>query len=108
MGEAERRAALNEDVFRQVNERIEGLGEQFGVREADFLCECADTECVVRMSVPIRVYEAVRAHPARFLVAPGHVRADVERVLEAHRAYLVVEKQGEAGATAAAMDQRSD
>jgi hypothetical protein len=41
---AERRA-LNENVFREMNERLERLGEEFGDDTVEFLCECADPAC---------------------------------------------------------------
>ena len=44
---AERRA-LNENVFREMNERVERLGEEFGDDTAEFLCECADPACSPR------------------------------------------------------------
>jgi hypothetical protein len=97
----EERAARNEVVFRRVNEEVAGLGEpprpdQLG----SFLCECADTACVERVEVTGAVYEAVRAHPRRFLVRPGHVHEELERVVEEHDTYVVVEKVGDAGAVA--------
>ncbi len=97
----EERAARNEVVFRRVNEEIVGLGEQPRPDETgSFLCECADTACVERVEVPVRTYEAVRAHPRRFLVRPGHVHEELERVVEEAAGFYVVEKVGDAGAVA--------
>jgi hypothetical protein len=39
----------------------------------------------------------VRATPRRFVVKPGHVHPDVERVVSRSVTYWVVEKVGEAG-----------
>ena len=68
---AERRA-LNEKVFREMNERVERLGEEFGDDAVEFLCECADPACSTPLS--IQVYETVRDHPRWFVVVPGHER----------------------------------
>ena len=108
MGEDERRVGINENLLREVNERIEELGEQLDVSEAEFFCECADRSCAVRLKVSIARYEAVRAHPDRFLVVTGHELARFERVVEDHGRYVVVEKQGEAGEVAEETDPRSD
>jgi hypothetical protein len=51
-------------------------------------------------------YEQIRDHPRRFLVAPGHERLDVEVVVARQPNYLVVQKTGEAGAVAEAVDPR--
>lgn len=51
-------------------------------------------------------YAAIRDEPARFLVFAGHEQPEIERVVETHDAYLVVEKIGEAGAVARATDPR--
>jgi len=38
----------------------------------------------------------VRRDSGRFIVLPGHDEPDIEQVVETHRAYRVVEKEGEA------------
>jgi len=105
VSDAERRA-LNENVFREMNERLELLGEEFGVDTIEFLCECADPDCTAALHIPPTVYEAVRDHARRFLIVPGHQREASERVVETHRDYLVIEKQGEAGKVAEDTDPR--
>jgi hypothetical protein len=102
---AERRA-LNESVFREVNERLDRLGEEFGDDAVEFLCECADADCSAALSIPVSSYEAVRSHARRFVIVPGHQRADVERLVEEHPDYLVVEKFGDAGEVAEDTDPR--
>ncbi|MBA2356981.1 MAG: hypothetical protein H0V84_00965, partial [Actinobacteria bacterium] len=42
----------------------------------------------------------------RFLVAPGHVFPDIERVVETHETYEVVDKNDEVEALARAGDPR--
>jgi predicted DNA-binding protein len=107
VADAERRA-LNEDIFREMNERLEELGEEFGEANVAFVCECADPSCSESLSIPVSVYEAVRSSGRRFVMLPGHQREDVERVIEEHADYLLVEKVGEAGEVAEDTDPRSD
>lgn len=104
----QRRIAANEALFRQVNEAIE-RGVWHGEESAAtaFRCECARLNCNQMVSIAPRDYELIRTHPRRFLVLPGHDYPEVERVVETHDGYLVVEKQAEAGRLADASDPRS-
>ena len=97
MSERERRLALNEAMFREVNERVEDMTKTFDSDTGTFeiVCECGDSACTERLSVPKSVYERVRADATHFLLSPGHEDATVERVIETFDAYIVVEKNGE-------------
>jgi hypothetical protein len=106
VSEAERRVGVNESVFRDVNERIDELGDQHDLGETEFVCECADTACTERLILAKAEYEAVRAHPDRFFLVPGHQRLAAERILEQHDRYFVVEKLGEAAEIAEETDPR--
>jgi hypothetical protein len=102
------RLARNEALFREVNERIADVSGSYGLGdELEFLCECGRQECFEALPVTRAVYEAVREKPDRFLVAPGHENPEIERVVEEHDRYYVVEKVGEAGAIAEEADPRS-
>lgn len=105
--ELELRLARNEALFRQINEGIE-RGQWPGEedRPVGFRCECARLGCAEVIELSINEYERIRAHPRRFFVVPGHERADVEVVVETTPAYVVVEKQDQAGAKASATDPR--
>jgi len=96
MSERERRLALNEAMFREVNERVEDMTSTFESDTGTFeiVCECADPGCTERLSVPTAVYERVRSDATHFLLSPGHEDATVERVIETHGSYVVVEKEG--------------
>ena len=97
------RAAKNESLFREVNERIVELEENFGrgAGEAtEFVCECSFVDCVERVPLTLGEYEEVRAEPTHFVVVPGHVDAEHERVVAEHAHYVVVAKTGLAGALA--------
>jgi hypothetical protein len=86
------RAGETEAVFREVNERIAESAGRFEADEAEFVCECADSECTHRVAAALDAYEEVRREPTRFLLAPGHEDDRFERVLERRRGYHVVEK----------------
>jgi hypothetical protein len=101
----EERAARNEVVFRRVNEEVVGLG-QGTASVLNLVCECSDAACIERIEVALDDYEAVRAHPRRFLVRPGHERDEIERVVDRREGYLVVEKTGDAGDVARRTDPR--
>src|SRR5919202_1118769 len=88
------RIAENEARFRDINERLRGdlqpvTGDGEAVR---FVCECGNASCREGVAVPLSEYRAVRLHPRRFAVVPGHEITDVEDVVERYDDYLVIEK----------------
>jgi hypothetical protein len=103
------RAAENQSLFREVNERVEQLHEGFSVsRElAEWVCECMDTACTERISMTLTEYEAVRGDSNRFAIAPGHEVLDVEAVVETSERYVVVRKIGAGAARARRLDPRT-
>jgi hypothetical protein len=100
MSFSEERAARNELLFREVNERIEELAERIG-RAGSFaiLCECSHRDCLEGVEVEPDAYRRVRSHPLRFLLSPGHEEPDIENVVEQTAHYVVVEKTGLAAAS---------
>jgi hypothetical protein len=91
------RAARNEEVFRGVNDRIEQASEQHGVETPmPYHCECDRDACFDRVDLPPARYREVVEQRYLFVIAPGHDDPRVERVLERHPGYYVVEKIGEA------------
>jgi hypothetical protein len=97
----EQRAARNESLFREVNENIARLEERHGIStEPVFLCECSNADCTEHLAVEPDVYARVREEPRRFFLIPGHEDPQLERVVETHRDYLIVEKTGAAGEVA--------
>ena len=97
MDERARRVGLNEAMFREVNERIEGLNRTFGAltQQMDIVCECGRSTCLERILVPLPDYEHVRSDPTRFMLVPGHDDPSVEAVVANGEGYVVVRKQGE-------------
>jgi hypothetical protein len=98
------RAANNQAIFRSVNERAEGLPPE----ERAFTCECWRIGCARPIEMGLDEYEAIRTHPSRFAVcpSPNHVNDQVERVVERHERYWVVEKFGRGDERARELDPR--
>jgi hypothetical protein len=91
-----RRVGENEALFRIVNEQIEAVtasgapAGEFGV-----ICECAALTCQTQLMISPEVYEQTRARSDRFIVAPGHQLDDIERVIDDHETFFVIEKTPE-------------
>jgi hypothetical protein len=103
------RAARNESLFREVNERIESAATKLSPMFTEFMCECADDTCFEYVSLTLEEYASVRKMgPVYFFVKPGHGNGEVERVVggEPDR-YDIVEKQEVAAEVAAELDSRS-
>jgi hypothetical protein len=105
--EQQERAAKNQSLFREVNERLEAAMGRLSMFH-EFICECALAECSEHISMTYDEYEELRGHSARFAVLPGHIIPDVERVVAggAPGRYVVVEKFGQAARIAAHFDPR--
>ena len=110
MGIREKRLGLNEAIFREVNERLEGLAEHFKFGQGDpldLVCECRKATCVERIYMSRAEYEAVRAHDTHFALYPGHAEPEIERVISSHPGYEVVAKEGPAAEVAQDLSRRS-
>jgi hypothetical protein len=105
------KAAQNQSLFREVNERLKEVGERVKSKSyaEDAICECANDECSERISLPLEAYERVRADSTWFVVLASdeHVFPDVERVVEKHDGYWVVEKLDGAAVVAEKLDPRT-
>jgi hypothetical protein len=104
------RIARNQALFREVNERLEGLNRTMSqlIPVSDFICECANPECFERIGLTIPEYEALRADPTHFAVRHGHVFHEAERVVDERTGYSVVEKFEAAAGYAIRSDPRRD
>jgi hypothetical protein len=102
------RVGQNQSLSRSVNEQIESTSVRFGVvsEQVEFVCECAVEDCTERVTLTLAEYEKLRRVPTRFIVKPGHVYLEFERVVEEVNGYAVVEKLGEAAAEARILDRR--
>jgi transcription initiation factor TFIID subunit TAF12 len=84
--------ARTEALFRDVNERIAESAQRFDASSTQFVCECADANCTHRVEATLDEYEHVREDGTTFMLVPGHDHADIERVVERHSRFHVVEK----------------
>jgi hypothetical protein len=94
MSAREERIGLNEAVFREVNERIEGLAATFQLSQEplDLVCECGDATCVRRISMTRAEYEELRSDSHQFAVHPGHEIPELETIVARGNGYDVVSK----------------
>ena len=93
------RLAKNEALFREVNERVAEITQEFAAVSPEpdvvdgLICECSDPLCLERVGpLTIPEYERVRRDARRFIIAAGHQAPDVERVVEKQKTYWLVEK----------------
>jgi hypothetical protein len=101
------RAAKNQSLFRDVNERIEELSEKLEARAmVRFVCECALKDCVERIEMTHGEYEVLRRVPTHFAVMHGHEIEGVEEIVDYTDRYVVVEKLGVGGLRALKLDPR--
>ena len=106
-GAGRMRAVRVQALFRAVNEQTltvvasNALGQLTQV-----LCECSDDECIETIPLSTEEYEHARRFPTRFLVRPGHISPESERLVERTERYTVVEKTGESAAPALRLDPR--
>jgi hypothetical protein len=113
MGEREDRIAANEALYRSLNERLRDTTLELsgpGVlapTAVQIVCECGQDMCMEKIDVPLETYDAVRAVPTRFFVAPGHAILEVEKIVGRDAGFLIVEKHEEEAAIARATDPRA-
>jgi hypothetical protein len=107
MDAATARKAQNEAIFRDANEEIEAVRNRLSLIDGrtPFFCECEDPACREIVRLDLAEYEAVRASPTTFVLAPGHPHSG-GRVLVEKPTYLVVEKVGPAARVARDTDPR--
>jgi hypothetical protein len=103
----EQRIGENEAFFRRLNEQIDDVSDEPPGPLVEFVCECGDADCTVRVRLTEAEYDAVRRGATTFLVFPGHVAHDVEIVVSSNERFAVVRKHGEAGEIAVEEDPRS-
>jgi hypothetical protein len=92
----ERKSALNEALWREVNERIDEVDEAMRVLPDDaqltFHCECGEEGCTTMISLTPAEYQDVRKDVDRFAISPGHEHPTIERVVQRTDRYVVVDK----------------
>jgi hypothetical protein len=98
------RAAKNQSLFREVNERITELSGPASF--ASFICECANESCDETVSLTREEYEWVRSDSTSFFMIAGHEILDIEEIIDASDRYVVVAKLGTGAAIAERLDPR--
>jgi hypothetical protein len=95
------RAARNQVLFREINERLRGLNAAALADNGEWICECANEACAERIGMSVEEYETIRDTGRHFFVAPAdvHVWPEIERVADRNDRYWIVEKTGPAAAT---------
>jgi hypothetical protein len=87
-----RRLKHNEELFRQINEARKESSDGREDRELAFVCECVDPACTGRITMTVAEFERVRQGSETYIVLPGHVLPEIERIVEERGAFEVVEK----------------
>jgi hypothetical protein len=103
------RAARNQSLYRSINEKVKELNQTFseaGIADSEWICECANTDCTLRIPASLHEYETVRSNPRTFIISPGHLYPQVERVLNENDRYMIVEKIDHAGQIAETLNPR--
>ncbi len=104
--ESEERAARNEAVFREANEKLEDKRRELDIGgPTPFLCECGNPDCTELIRLSAEQYQHVRSRANRFLIATGHYALNAVTI-EEHAGYVIVEKHGIAGRIAEEEDRR--
>jgi hypothetical protein len=109
MDARDERLVTNEIIFRNLNERIEEAAASHGDDDHvyEFLCECSNLACDLRLSLTRAEYERARSRSDQFVVAKGHDLPDIEEVIIRTDRYQLVAKEGEAARIAEAEDPRA-
>ncbi|MDX6476854.1 MAG: hypothetical protein QOH95_2365 [Gaiellaceae bacterium] len=103
--EAQRqRAAKNQSLFREVNERIGELA--MAASSTAFVCECMTETCNESIPLTVEEYEDIRSDGNRFVVLSGHEVPEVEAIVGSTDGYLLVAKIGSGANVAKDLDPR--
>ncbi|HET6849761.1 MAG TPA: hypothetical protein VFH74_12925 [Gaiellales bacterium] len=88
----EQRVVKNEVEFRAYNDRREQMERGTAEGPLPFVCECGDGQCIRALSATAEEWERAHAREDQFLVLPGHVYPEYERVVERGDRHWVVQK----------------
>ena len=87
------RLVQNEERLRSANELVDaGREDELRGRKEPFLCECSNDDCTSTLELRWDEYRDIRAHDDRFVIRPGHETAEIDRVVEEHDGFVIVEK----------------
>jgi len=89
------RIVKNEQAFRDYNDRRlqhEAVDADDDREPIPFVCECGDPDCIQALLITAAEFTEAHSAPNRFIVKPGHVYHDVERVVADNDTFTIVEK----------------
>lgn len=109
---SQERRARNEALFRDLNERVKEIQDQFdgglsAPTDLELLCECGYLKCATRLDVSREEYEQARSDPTHFLVLPDHVDPEIETVVQEAEGFAIVKKNVNESQIARETDPRS-
>jgi len=107
-GAGERSRARNQALIRQVNEQVTALAATTTDDHVLVVCECVDVGCTLPVSLARAEYERIRASATHFIVKPGHVVLEDEKLVLEQPDFVVVEKLDEGAVIALQLDPRRD
>jgi len=91
--EISRERSLKNETFFQESNMLDLDGRLvLPAERVDVICECAWRGCVKRIRMRAADYIAAHDQPNRFVVIPGHEIPEIEKVVEEHDGYSVIEK----------------
>ena len=103
------RVRKNEAAFKAHNERRMAFEQDVVARDEPipFACECGDANCYEPVELTVAEFQSAHTGERRYLVRPGHVLPDYERVVARRGDHWIVEKYpaGQAPRERAAMGQ---
>ncbi len=88
---------MNEALFREMNERVTEGDDAGDDATLEVYCECANLDCIDRLTLTSDEYRQARSDPAQFVVSVGHDVLDVEEVVVSTDRYEIVRKRQRAG-----------
>ena len=94
--ERKQRIVKNEQAFRDHNNRRlqqEPVDETDDQELIPFVCECGDNDCHQALVITAAQFSQAHSAPNLFIVKPGHVYPELERIVAQEATFAVVEKQ---------------
>lgn len=94
----EERLAANEVIFREYNKKVLELAKKTTGNSKEhnqyiqFYCECSSPFCMENIKIDSEAYESAHKSPKRFTIKTGHEQPEIEKVIEDHDDYSLVEK----------------
>ena len=79
-------------LLREVNDRVARIVNAENDAPAEFLCECSNDGCAETLPLSLLEYRGIRSSPNLFVILPDHETSEVDRIVEAHAGFILVEK----------------